>query len=143
MQIVIQARGFALTSGLREHVERRIGFALDWAKYHVRRVSVRLSDLNGPRGGEDKRCHIQVAMPGGADVLIEDTESDLYVAIDRAADRAGRTLARRVERNRAHRHDRLGNIDADFSPLVAPTISKLGAADTEAEIASGFIVSTN
>ena len=143
MQIVIQARGFALTSGLREHIERRIGFALDWAKYHVRRVSVRLSDLNGPRGGEDKRCHIQVAMPGGADVVIEDTESDLYVAIDRAADRAGRTLARRVERNRAHRHDRLGNIDADFSPLVATAVGKMAAIEAEAEIASGFIVSSN
>jgi putative sigma-54 modulation protein len=105
MQIVIQARGFALTTGLREHIERRIRFALDWAKCHVRKVHVRLSDLNGPRGGEDKRCHIQVAIPGGENVVIEDTEADLYIAIDRAADRAGRTLARRVERSREHRHD--------------------------------------
>ena len=33
-------------------------------------------------------------------VLIEDTESDMYVAIDRAAERASRTLGRRLTRQR-------------------------------------------
>jgi putative sigma-54 modulation protein len=76
--------GFDLSAGLREHVERRIHFALDRASQYVRKVSIRLSDVNGPRGGEDKRCSIQVTVAGAADVLIEDTEPDLYVAIDRA-----------------------------------------------------------
>jgi len=147
MQIVIQARGFALTTGLREHIERRIRFALDWAKYHVRKVSVRLSDLNGPRGGEDKRCHIHVAIPGGADVVIEDTEADLYVAIDRAADRAGRALARRVERQREHRHDSPRgagpDVGPDIAPDAAPSVGKMGAIKAEAEIATGFILSSN
>ena len=105
MQIVIHARGFALTAGLREHVQRRVHLAFDWANDHLRKVSVGLSDLNGPRGGEDKRCRIQVGVAGSADVVIEDTEADLYVAIDRAADRAGRTLLRRIDRQRAHRRD--------------------------------------
>ena len=104
MQIVIQARGFDLSPGLREHVERRLRFALDWAHHHVRRVSVGLSDLNGPRGGEDKCCRVQVTMAGAADVVVQDIETDLYVAIDRAVDRAGRTLARRVARLRETRH---------------------------------------
>jgi ribosomal subunit interface protein len=105
MQIVVQARGFALTTGLHEHIERRVRFALDWARHHVRKVSVRLSDLNGPRGGEDKRCHIQLTVPGTADVVIEDTETDLYVAIDRATGRASHTLARQVERQREFRRE--------------------------------------
>jgi ribosome-associated translation inhibitor RaiA len=37
--------------------------------------------------------------------VIEDTDANLYVAIDRAADRAWRTLARQVERRRGHRHN--------------------------------------
>ena len=111
MQIVIQSRGFKLTTGLREHVERRVHFAFDWARNHVRKVSVYLSDINGPRGGEDKRCHIQIAVPGVADVVIEDTEADLYAAIDRATDRAGRTLTRRVVRQREHHHGRIRSKD--------------------------------
>ena len=106
MQIVIQARGLGLTSELRQHIERRFRFALDWARYQALRVSVRLSDLNGPRGGEDKRCHVQVAVPGSTDVVIEDTDVDLYVAIDRAASRTGRTLARRMERQQSGKRGR-------------------------------------
>jgi ribosome-associated translation inhibitor RaiA len=34
------------------------------------------------------------------DVVIEDTEADLYIAIDRATDRAGRTIERRLTRQR-------------------------------------------
>ena len=104
MQIAIQTSGFEITEGLRVHVERRIRFAFDWAGLVVNKVAVRLSDLNGPRGGEDKRCVIQVAVSGAPDVVIEDTQSDLYVAIDRAADRAGRSLARKVERQRKRRN---------------------------------------
>ena len=64
----------------------------------IQRVTVRLSDINGPRGGEDKRCHIALRLKGLPRLVIEDTEADLYVAIDRAAERAGRTLARRLAR---------------------------------------------
>ena len=36
--------------------------------------------------------------------MIEDTEADLYVAIDRAVDRAGRSVALLLERQRDHHH---------------------------------------
>ncbi|NOZ52108.1 MAG: HPF/RaiA family ribosome-associated protein [Gammaproteobacteria bacterium] len=100
MQIDIQARNFPLTDALRNHIERRLGFALSTRDDHIQRVMVRLSDINGPRGGADKCCHIQVILTHLPDVVIEDTEVDLYVAIDRAADRAGRTIGRRLSRQR-------------------------------------------
>ena len=120
MRIEIQSRGFDLTEGLREHTERRLQFALNWASHDVRTVSVRLFDVNGPRGGNDKCCRIQIPLAGGHDVVIEDTESDLYVAIDRAADRSERALARRLERLREHRHERLIADDATEDKAVAP-----------------------
>jgi ribosomal subunit interface protein len=100
MQIEIQARNFSLTQALRMHIERRLGFALATRYDHIKRILVRLSDINGPRGGNDKCCQLQVVLPGHADVVIEDTESNLYVAIDRAADRASRTVTRRLGRLR-------------------------------------------
>ena len=104
MQIDVQALGFELTPALRTHTERRLHFALGRSNSQVSRLWVRLSDLNGPRGGEDKRCHVRITLIGAPEVVIEDTEADLYVAIDRAADRAGRTVARRLERSRDQRH---------------------------------------
>jgi len=101
MQISIQARSFSLTNALSRHIQQRLRFALTSCSAHIQRVVVRLSDINGPRGGQDKRCHIQVALKGLPDVVIEDTESNLYTAIARAAGRAGRTVARRLRRRRA------------------------------------------
>ncbi|MDP3482877.1 MAG: ribosome-associated translation inhibitor RaiA [Sulfuricella sp.] len=102
MQIHIQSQSFTLTDALREHAEHRLRFGLSHASDHIRRVEVRLSDINGPRGGADKRCSIVVALESLPDVVIEDIENDLYVAIDRAADRASRSVARCLERKREH-----------------------------------------
>jgi len=98
MQIDIEARDFPLTDALRSHAERRLRSALTCCGEHIRRVAMRLSDVNGPRGGADKRCRLQVVLAGLPDVVVEDIEADLYVAIDRATDRAGRTLVRKVDR---------------------------------------------
>ena len=113
MRIEIQARGFALTECLREHAERRLQFALSWVG--VRAVRVCLFDVNGPRGGNDKRCRIQIPMRGAPNVVVEDSESDLYLAIDRAADRTERTVARRLGRWREHRHQRLAAQQRDLA----------------------------
>jgi len=100
MNIQIHAQDFALTDGLREHVARRLAYALNHGRDSVSRIVVRLSDVNGPRGGVDKRCGIEIRLKGSTAVAIEDTEADLYVAIDRAAERAGRTLDRHLARQR-------------------------------------------
>ena len=98
MQIDIQSRGFSLTDALFGYAQRRLLFALSYCSGHVNRVVIRLSDINGPRGGEDKRCHIQVVLAGIPDVVVEDTEVNLYAAIDRAIDRVRRTVVRKVDR---------------------------------------------
>lgn len=101
MQIDIQARQFSLTKALRSHAEHRLHSALTCYDGYIQRMVMRLSDINGPRGGADKHCHLQIILAGLPDVVIEDTEIDLYVAINRAADRAGRTLARKIKRQQA------------------------------------------
>jgi ribosome-associated translation inhibitor RaiA len=104
MQTDIQARGFPLTDALKNHVHNRIGFTFLFASGRVRRVHVRLSDLNGPRGGIDKRCLVEVRLEGLPVVVVEDVQSDMYNAIDRAVGRAARTAKRRLARQGSRRH---------------------------------------
>jgi len=106
MHIQIHADDFDLTEGLRDHVAKRLAYAMNHGRDIVSRIVVRLSDVNGPRGGVDKRCGIEVRLKGAPAIAINDTEADLYVAIDRAAERTGRTLDRRIARRRhlATRH---------------------------------------
>ncbi len=100
MKIDIQSRGFTLTNGLRDYLTKRLAYGLTGGDAAIGRVIVRLSDINGPRGGEDKRCHIEVRLRGMPDVVIGDTDADLHMAIDRATERAARSLVRRLERHR-------------------------------------------
>lgn len=100
MRVDIKTSGFEQTAGLREHVLRRLRFALDWARDQVDRVTVQLIDVNGPRGGADKRCQVRIPLPRHREIVIADTEADLYAAIDRAVDRASLTLERRLRRQR-------------------------------------------
>lgn len=116
MQIDIRAQGFTLTQGLRDYVMKRLAYAFAHGDDSVTRLSVYLSDINGPRGGDDKRCLIQARLKQAPAVVIEDVEADLYVAIDRAAERAGRALARRLERGRPLR----GMAQDDFLHLPMP-----------------------
>jgi ribosome-associated translation inhibitor RaiA len=103
MQIVIQTRGFPLTEALENRVRTRLRFNISRLAGRVRRVIVRLSDINGPRGGVDKRCLIEVRLDGLSTVVIEDVQTDMYTAIDRATARAARTVLQRVALHSARR----------------------------------------
>ncbi|MEF8728543.1 MAG: ribosome-associated translation inhibitor RaiA [Accumulibacter sp.] len=100
MNLQIQSHDFALTDALRQHVATRLACALNHGQEVVTRIIVRLADVNGPRGGEDKSCSIEVRLKGAPALVVEDTQSDLYVAVDRAAGRIGRTLDRYLARRR-------------------------------------------
>lgn len=131
MRLTIHANGFLLTEALRAFTEQRIAGALGWASQHMRKLAVSLSDINGPRGGVDKRCRIQVQLGAGREVIIEDTEDDLYAAINRAAERADRAIVRQIQRNRSFSHSRKvpGKVieeDTNEDPLEY-------AVDTEAQ----------
>ncbi len=113
MQIGIQSSGFKLTEGLRSRCERRLRFALGSAISKVRSVLIRLTDENGPRGGIDKRCTIRAILHQAPLVIIVQDEADLYVAIDRAADRVARTISRRLRRTRSVRRAPIAMLSDD------------------------------
>lgn len=100
MKIEIRTQGIELTEGLRLHVEKRVDFALDWAHHEVSQVIFRFSDINGTRGGKDKRCKLLIPLPGMRDIVIEDTAEEISVVVDRVIDRAAHTLERRLSRRR-------------------------------------------
>jgi putative sigma-54 modulation protein len=81
-----------------ERARTRLEFALGRFTGRVRSLSVRLTDLNGPRGGHDKRCQLDLRLVRPRRVIvIEDVDADFDVAVSRAADRAARAVARAVD----------------------------------------------
>lgn len=88
----------ATSAWLSRLAKRRFEFALGRFHGRVRSVSIRVADINGPRGGIDKVCRatVRLAAPKRS-LVIEDTDADAAVAIDRVADRTARTVARAVD----------------------------------------------
>jgi len=94
-----------VSQSLRSYIERRISFALNRFIDRVRTVEIHLSDLNGPRGGVDKRCQVVVDGATSWVVRIDDTNESLHAAVDRAAAKAKQIVSRKLER--AHAAPRL------------------------------------
>lgn len=98
MRIDIQSRGFELEADVLAQADMRARMALGRQRHHISRVVVSLEDINGPRGGEDKRCVVQVMLAHAGSVVVEDLGQDLRNLIDRSLARAGRSVARRLSR---------------------------------------------
>jgi hypothetical protein len=60
---------------------------------------VKLADVNGPRGGTDKRCVVQLRLRNLPDVVFAITQLEVRAAVDEAANRVSRVLAQRLRRH--------------------------------------------
>ncbi len=103
MQFEIRGQKVSLTPEIIDRAERRVRFALTRFAPRLRSVTVRIDDVNGSRGGEEKRCRVVVCLNPAGELRVEDTAANVEMAIDRAADRAQRSVARAVERERRAR----------------------------------------
>lgn len=100
MILSTKSLGFSLTPGLKEFVETRTRAIVSRHGHKVSRVDVTLLDVNGPKGGKDKRCRIQLKIEGAPAVVIQGTDKDMYDAIGSCTARLKRTLANKLERER-------------------------------------------
>ena len=100
MRIDLKCNGVETPSGLREYVARRMKFAVGRFRDHIRWARVKVADVNGPRGGVDKRCVVQLRLRNLPDVIFAITAAEARAAVDGAADRVAQVLARRLQRQR-------------------------------------------
>ena len=110
MRIEIRGRNVEIEPSLRSHIERQLSFAMGRFGPRIEWLTVRVEDVNGPRGGNDKRCRIEVDLIRSKNVMVEEFDSDPYTAAARAVTRAGRSVARQLGRKpgaRAGKADQL------------------------------------
>ena len=97
MQVLFKSRTPQATE-LRELSERRVRFVLRRLGWLVPRAQVQMSDVNGPRGGVDKRCQVELTTDGAGSVVVASVASDWRTALDIALARAARFLMRQWRR---------------------------------------------
>ena len=109
MQVIFESRN---TEGrqFQALAEQRVRFVLRRLSWLVPQASIRLSDVNGPRGGVDKRCQVEFSTQGSGRIvstaMAADWRTALEGALSRAARRIVRSLQRGQERERAQPRSR-------------------------------------
>ena len=93
MQVLFKPR-HPQAAELHDLTERRVRFALRRMGWLVPRAEVQMSDVNGPRGGVDKRCQVELRTDGAGSVVVASVASDWRTALDNALARAVRFLLR-------------------------------------------------
>lgn len=96
MRLLIQTQGLLLSREDRDEIRSRIHQA--FARFGQKAVgaSLHLQDVNGPKGGQDKDCHLVVELEDNT-AVITDRGSDLKSVVNRAVHRAVQTLRRQVQ----------------------------------------------
>jgi ribosomal subunit interface protein len=122
--IDLRSSNVPISVALREHVARRLDFAVRRFAHRIERVTVRIVDINGPRGGCDKRCRIVARLSPTRTILVEAMDSDAYVAVSQATtrleERVSRALTRRRPSTLAARRIARTNADAVAAAAAAP-----------------------
>lgn len=98
MQLNIFGQHMDVTDALSDHVETRFDAALNQFDQRVLEVQIRLEDVNGPKGGVDKKCQATIHLRGGSTVVIEELHEDVYAAVSVAADRAKQVVGRKLDK---------------------------------------------
>jgi len=94
MRLQLNSKGIELTEDLKEHIKRRVRFALGRFAGKLRTVSVRLSDNNGPRGGVDQCCLVVLQLGRQRSILVRERQDSAQSAVALAVERAGRACGR-------------------------------------------------
>jgi hypothetical protein len=98
MWIDIQASGLGLSAQTRTFVERKLRQGFARFGNRIEQVSAHFADINGPRGGIDKRLIMRVRIGRGQETVVETRDADFYTLLDRTVQRGKRNVALLIQR---------------------------------------------
>lgn len=96
----VRVIGVELAAEDRAVIRRKLGAKLGKFAASIDRVTVRMTDANGPRGGVDHVCNVKVVLSGLPSVVVERRGASPHVAVDLALRATERAVRRSVGRRR-------------------------------------------
>jgi hypothetical protein len=96
----IRVNGVEMEDHDRDNIARKLGMKLGKFTSSIERITVRLSDANGPKGGRDQVCQIKVVLSGLPSIVVEERAPALQAAAERAMKATALAVRRSVQRRR-------------------------------------------
>lgn len=101
MRCDIRSGHVNLQADLRDYIQERINRSLGRVSSRISRITCHLDDVNGPKGGADKRCLVEAHLLRSGHIVTDVTAGDIRTAVDLAAER----LAHRVQKELGRRRE--------------------------------------
>lgn len=92
----VRTDGVHVGPELQAHLLDRTARQLGARAGRLDRVTIRLIDLNGPRGGVDVECRIELGLRGSPTLFVSKRADRARIALDRTLDAARAALERAV-----------------------------------------------
>ncbi len=112
MHLELRTHAIDLSPEDQSAIERRVRFAFDRFADRIARITVSVTDTNGPRGGAANECAVHVEMRGRGRVFVREVHEDAIGASLRAIERARQSLSRDLVRRTDRRSVRYARADA-------------------------------
>jgi putative sigma-54 modulation protein len=103
MNIEIKQDKMELQKSLIANIRQHIAADLKRFDRMIKLVCVKIADINGPHGGEDKSCRIQVFLKRAKSVIIEERGASLLAVASRAIARIDMAMFRMADRRNERR----------------------------------------
>jgi hypothetical protein len=102
VRVLIHPRTITADPELRARIDEALNAGLGPVRSYLEWVDLYLTDVNGPRGGPDKRCRVVAHLRTGP-VVVSRTGRDPVAAVTAAAGRCRRLVRSRLTRRRHRR----------------------------------------
>ena len=100
MHLEMNHRQAGLNDEVAHRAERLLRFAMSRFTGTVTRVKVTFIDVNGPKGGFDKRCRLTAKLKVAGQVEVQHGGHDYTEALSHCLDKLTRAIRRDVDRRR-------------------------------------------
>lgn len=85
---------------ISRRIDRRVRLSLSRFAASIQAVTIRISDTNGPKGGDDKRCIVSVKLASAGEVVVQGEGQKVLSVLNHCLSRAERAVSRSLDRRR-------------------------------------------
>ena len=98
MELTITDLNVELDNQNKARIRQKISRMFNKVCDNIQKINLTINDINGPKGGKDKRCRIVIHTRGMPDIVITDSQNSISSAVNIALSRARVTLVKKLKR---------------------------------------------
>ena len=99
MRIIVETQGINIPQ-LGADSDQQLRFALRRMAWLIDTVRVSFCDANGPRGGVDKQCQVQLHLHHRGSIVVKITANDRFAVLQAATRRAVSRVVQHLQQSR-------------------------------------------